>query len=167
MNESELIATLRENRFMRSEDEITAFDQALSSLPYELDQRYLAELYTIFDDRCQYPPAMYGLIQYIEEFEPELTTNLAIDMIPTLLEQAQEWCVLLHSRIFLCEPCGVHYKHKVEQLSMPERERLKGVLQKIVREFASVPDGNPKRMKDSAIQMIHYIDGLPARDDAL
>lgn len=163
MNESKLIATLRENRCMRSDSEIAAFDQAVAALPYDLDPSYLAELYSIFDDCCQYPPAMYGLIQYIEDFEPELTTKLAIEMLPSMLERAQEWCLLIHSRIFLSEECVGYYKQQVQQHSMPERERLKGLLQKIVREFASISYGNPKIMKTTAIAMIHYIDALPAK----
>ncbi|MGB3513645.1 MAG: Imm30 family immunity protein [Microcoleaceae cyanobacterium] len=53
----------------------------------------------IFDDKCQHPEVMFGLVHFLESIEVEKQLEAFMKVIPQLMIDAPEWTRVLHERI--------------------------------------------------------------------
>ncbi|MDY6802907.1 MAG: Imm30 family immunity protein [Cyanobacteriota bacterium] len=106
-----LIETLKENRLMQTEREINSFETALAEIANNPNEEDLPKYHLILDDRCQQPEVMFGLVHFLESFEPETQLQAFIKVIPQLALDAPEWTKILHNRILNDEfACNTYLK---------------------------------------------------------
>lgn len=111
MNQTELIAILKNNRLMRTEQETARFENALNELLENADEQYLSEYHLILDDKCQQPEVMFGLVHFLELFDVEKQITAFIKVVPQLMINAPEWTRIIHERILNDETaCQVYDK---------------------------------------------------------
>lgn len=84
---------------MRSLDEVAAFEQALVELAQQPNNKDLPDLHLVFDDACQHPEVMFGLIHFLESFDLQEQLQAFIQVVPSLIKRAAEWTYTLHTRI--------------------------------------------------------------------
>ncbi|MBD2499121.1 Imm30 family immunity protein [Anabaena azotica] len=99
MNQTELIAVLKDNRLMRTEEETARFENALNEILENADEQYLSEYHLILDDKCQQPEVMFGLVHFLESFDVEKQITAFIKVVPQLMINASEWARIIHERI--------------------------------------------------------------------
>lgn len=99
MNQTELIAILKDNRLMRTEEETARFENALNELLENADEQYLSDYHLILDDKCQQPEVMFGLVHFLESFDVEKQIAAFIKIVPQLMINASEWARIIHERI--------------------------------------------------------------------
>jgi Immunity protein 30 len=87
MSENPQIAVLETNRFMRSPQEVVAFEQALAELA-NTSPADLPKLHLILDDDCQQPEVMFSLIHFLESFALQDQLQALIQVLPRLVKQA-------------------------------------------------------------------------------
>lgn len=162
MNETELIALLRENRLLRSEEEIALFDEALYSMPApeELDLRYLPELYSLLDDECVEFGVLWGLVHYIGHCHEQVMTDVLIDMTPRMLAHARDWFETMHCRVHNSEIHRIYYKQKIKSLAPEERRALKEFLQGLLDSRTNLLGYDITDIKAKIDDTIGYIDML-------
>jgi Immunity protein 30 len=99
MKDNIWINVLETNKFMRSPDEVTAFENALASLADRPQDEDLPDLHLILDDRCEQPEVMFGLIHFLESFDVSAQIQAFVTVVPQLMLVASEWTRIIHSRI--------------------------------------------------------------------
>lgn len=99
MSQNSLIQVLEANRLMRSPSEVAAFEQALTELAQQPNNKDLPDLHLVFDDACQHPEVMFGLIHYLESFDLQEQLQAFIQVVPSLVKRAAEWTYTLDTRI--------------------------------------------------------------------
>jgi len=100
MFQNRYVELLDKNKFLRSFEEVKAFDDALAVLAQDLDVNILPDLFLIFEDKTQQPEVMWGLVHFIEDFSVEEELHAFIQSAPVLLESAQEWAITILTRCF-------------------------------------------------------------------
>lgn len=63
------MAILQENKLMKTPEAVIAFEEALTELAHNRNPDNLPQYDLVFDDHCQQPEVMFGLIHFIESFE--------------------------------------------------------------------------------------------------
>lgn len=102
MKLSNAINILKLNRFMRTEEEIILFEEALEEIANINDYHIIGELIDVLEDDTEHEEVMWGLIhtiEYLYEFSPKESLELLIHSIPDNIEKGKEWIELLHIRI--------------------------------------------------------------------
>ncbi len=128
---------LRENRLMRKEIEVAAFEDALEEIAMALRTNYLRELHLILDDRCEHTEVMFQLVHLLEGYEPAPQMTALLEALPEMERKAAEWIRILHFRILNDEPSRILYKSLLQR-SKPEGRRVAlQVLNTIIREEKS------------------------------
>ena len=106
-----LTEILRENAIMQTEIEVNNFENALAEIANNPNKEDLAKYHLIFDDSCQQPEVMFGLVHFLESFELETQLTAFLKVIPQLAMNAPEWTKILHNRILNDETtCNVYLK---------------------------------------------------------
>jgi hypothetical protein len=82
MKDNIWINVLETNKFMRSPDEVTAFENALASLADRPQDEDLPDLHLILDDRCEQPEVMFGLIHFLESFDVSAQIQAFVTVVP-------------------------------------------------------------------------------------
>lgn len=162
MNETELIAILRANKFLRSEEEIIQFEEALYEMPTpeDLDPCYLPELYSLLGDECVEFGVMWGLVHYIGHYNEKVMTDVLMDMTPRMLAHARNWFETMHCRVHNSEIHRTYYKQKIQRLNPEERKALKEFLHKLLDYRANLPGYDITDIKAKIDDTLHYIDIL-------
>lgn len=132
MSNNNLISILRTNRFMRSKEEIFAFDNALTELAENPQGRDLQELHLILDDNCEQPEVMWGLVHFLESFDAKEQLQALLNVIPQLVISAPEWTEIIHYRIFNDEPTRFLYQ---DMLKFPD-SNTQQIVSKILSDIA-------------------------------
>ncbi|HAZ44423.1 MAG TPA: hypothetical protein DDW76_06345 [Cyanobacteria bacterium UBA11369] len=99
MKETNWISILEANKLMRSPDEVTAFENALSELAKNPKPEYLPDLHLILDDRCEQPEVMFSLIHFLESFDLSAQLKAFIAVVTQTILVAQDWTKIIHTRI--------------------------------------------------------------------
>lgn len=90
-----MIEVLRRNRHLRSSEEVASFDCSLAELARSPRDDDLPALHTVFDDDCQQPEVMYGLVHFLESFDMRRQLAAFIEAVPEMSVQAREWAKVL------------------------------------------------------------------------
>ena len=99
MNQNHLLAILKENCLMRTEAEITEFENALTEIAAHPDDDNLSAYHLILNDQCEQPEVMFSLIHFLESFDVEKQIAAFIKVVPQLMITAPEWTRIIHNRI--------------------------------------------------------------------
>jgi len=99
MSQNPLIDVLEANRLLRSPDEVTRFEQTLEKLARNPDPADLPSLHLILDDACEQPEVMFSLVHFLESFDVQEQVQAFVQVLPDLVKRAEEWAVILHSRM--------------------------------------------------------------------
>ncbi|BAB77538.1 Imm30 family immunity protein [Anabaena sp. FACHB-709] len=111
MNQAELIAILKDNCLMQTEEETDRFENALNELLENGDEQFLSQYHLILDDNCQQSEVMFGLVHFLESFDVEKQISAFINVVPQLMINAPEWARIIHDRILNDElACQVYDK---------------------------------------------------------
>ncbi|MEH2237529.1 Imm30 family immunity protein [Nostoc sp.] len=111
MNQNNLLANLRENRLMQTQQQVTDFENALAEIADNPDQQNLSAYHLILDDQCQQPEVMFSLIHFLESFDIEEQIGAFIKVVPQLMINAPEWTKIIHDRILNDDSaCQVYQK---------------------------------------------------------
>lgn len=135
MSVEALLHTLRTNRYLRSEGEVAAFEQALFELAKEPDTRnYLAELYLIYDDATEDIEVMAGLQNFIESFDVEDDLQALAKAMPILVRRAKKWAKHIHRRYLRSQAAREYYKYLFPSISQESQNTIRGLLEEISKE---------------------------------
>jgi Immunity protein 30 len=111
MNQNNLLAILRENRLMQTQQQVTDFENALAEIADNPDEQNLSAYHLILDDQCQQPEVMFSLIHFLESFDIEEQIAAFIKVVPQLMINAPEWTRIIHDRILNDDSaCQVYQK---------------------------------------------------------
>ncbi|MCW5315143.1 hypothetical protein GTQ43_15405 [Nostoc sp. KVJ3] len=111
MNQNNLLAILRKNRLMQTQQQVTDFENALAEIADNPDEQNLSAYHLILDDQCQQPEVMFSLIHFLESFDIEEQIAAFIKVVPQLMIDAPEWTRIIHDRILNDDSaCQVYQK---------------------------------------------------------
>jgi len=111
MNQNNLLAILRENRLMQTQQQVTDFENALAEIADNPDEQNLSAYHLVLDDQCQQPEVMFSLIHFLESFDIEEEIAAFIKVVPQLMINAPEWTKIIHDRILNDDSaCQVYQK---------------------------------------------------------
>jgi len=111
MNQNNLLAILRENRLMQTQQQVTDFENALAEIADNPDEQNLSAYHLVLDDQCQQPEVMFSLIHFLESFDIEEQIAAFIKVVPQLMINAPEWTKIIHDRILNDDSaCQVYQK---------------------------------------------------------
>lgn len=99
MNQNNLLAILRKNRLMQTQQQVTDFENALAEIADNPDEQNLSAYHLVLDDQCQQPEVMFSLIHFVESFDIEEQIAAFIKVVPQLMINAPEWTRIIHDRI--------------------------------------------------------------------
>ncbi|MFN6539779.1 MAG: Imm30 family immunity protein [Nostoc sp. EkiNYC01] len=99
MSQNNLLAILRENRLMQTQQQVTDFENALAEIADNPDEQNLSAYHLVLSDRCQQPEVMFSLIHFLESFDIEEQIAAFIQVVPQLMTDAPEWTRIIHDRI--------------------------------------------------------------------
>lgn len=109
-----LLNTLKENRLMRTPEEVIIFEETLEKIAEEANNEYLKDLHLILDDNCEQADVMFGLVHFLESFELQQQLEAFIAVIPQLMITAPEWTKIIHYRIINDELACKVYQQSLE-----------------------------------------------------
>jgi Immunity protein 30 len=111
MNQNNVLAILRENRLMHTQQQVTDFENALAEIADNPDEQNLSAYYLVLDDQCQRTEVMFSLIHFLESFDIEEQIAAFIKVVPQLMINAPEWTKIIHDRILNDDSaCQVYQK---------------------------------------------------------
>ncbi|MEH1908836.1 MAG: Imm30 family immunity protein [Nostoc sp.] len=111
MNQNNLLAILKENRLMQTQQQVTDFENALAEIADNPDEQNLSAYHLVLDDQCQQPEVMFSLIHFLESFDIEEQIAAFIKVVPQLMINAPEWTKIIHDRILNDDSaCEVYQK---------------------------------------------------------
>ncbi|MHC5933070.1 Imm30 family immunity protein [Nostoc sp.] len=111
MNQNNLLAILRENRLMQTQQQVTDFENALAEIADNPDEQNLSAYHLVLDDQCQQPEVMFSLIHFLESFDIEEQIAAFIKVVAQLMINAPEWTKIIHDRILNDDSaCEVYQK---------------------------------------------------------
>jgi len=99
MNQNDFLAILKENCLMRTEAEMTEFENTLTEIAAHPDADNLSAYHLILNDQCEQPEVMFSLIHFLESFDIEKQIAAFIKVVPQLMITAPEWTRIIHNRI--------------------------------------------------------------------
>ncbi|VXB69437.1 conserved hypothetical protein [Bacillus sp. 349Y] len=154
MHDEELTQTLIDNRLLRNEEEITAFEQAISSILDLKELNHIRSLCLGFHDATENDEVMFGLIHAIESyddfFDPERSLKALAESTPYMLPHAKEWAKTLHRRILNHEPSFKVYKKVISTAD----DSIKETVLQLVNE---IKERHPKRFETSVDEFVLYV----------
>lgn len=146
--------TLIDNRLLRSQQEITDFELAISIILNLKDLNHIRNLCLGFDDTTEHDEVMFGLIHAIEYYDKDfgLEQSLVVlsEALPCMLPHAKEWAKTLHKRILNHEPSSKIYSKIISQ----EDDNVKNIAIQLLDE---IKERNPKRFQVSVDEFLAYI----------
>lgn len=132
-----LIARLQENRRMSTDAEVQAFDNALNdlaSLPLIDVMDALASVFLAFDDATEHSEVMWGLIPYIEAFDPETELRAFSEALPKLIGSAPRWVTIIVHRWINGEDSRSMFREVLPRLPIPSQTIIRQILEQIATE---------------------------------
>lgn len=137
-----LLEILKENRFMKTQEEINTFETTLAKLANNLNEQDLPEYHLILDDQCQQPDVMFSLIHFLESFEVETQIEAFIKVIPQLMINAPEWTRILHNRILNDELACQIYQNKLHSINSKKPHFIYYLLEESVKNYLQTESNN-------------------------
>lgn len=124
-------ALLQQNKYMRTEAEVAAFEAALAALARSPDPGDLPDLFEAFTDATAQNDVMWSLLHFVESFGIEKHFQALIQALPAMLPDASEWAAILHCRMLNSEKCRNYYKGLVGLRDGTAKQAVEMVLGRI------------------------------------
>nr|WP_285813689.1 Imm30 family immunity protein [Rossellomorea marisflavi] len=139
---------------LRNEEEITAFEQAISSILDLKKLNHIRSLCLGFHDTTENDEVMFGLIHAIESYDDffysEQSLKELAESLPYMLPHAKEWAKTLYNRILNHEPSFKEYKKVISTADASVKE--------MVLQFVNeIKERNPKRFETSVDEFVLYV----------
>lgn len=154
MDINSLTQTLIDNRFLKNQQEISAFETAISSILNLNDLNHIGNLCMGFDDVTEHDEVMFGLIHAIESYDQvfgsEQSLKKLAQSLPYMLPHAKEWAKTLHKRILNHEPSCNIYAEVISQGDV----NIKMIALQLVTE---IKERNPKSFEASVDEFISRV----------
>ncbi|SEM17300.1 Immunity protein 30 [Paenisporosarcina quisquiliarum] len=131
------INTLKLNRFMKTENEILLFEEALEVIGKTSDYHIIGKLIDILEDDTEHEEIMWGLvhtIEYLSEFSPKEALKSLINAIPNNIEKCREWIEILHFRILNHDEYRRLFGEALKEVDVQNQERVLNLLNDIKNE---------------------------------
>ncbi|MDM5186417.1 Imm30 family immunity protein [Bacillus sp. DX4.1] len=141
------IKKLYECRLLRNESECEMFDRVLENLAECTDEKMITELCMILDDETEEEEIMFGLIHLIESFQMEIYLTGMSKALPKMMENAQEWAMILNKRILNNDMYRSEYANILVRMN-------KEVKSTVIHLLNEIKADNPRRFGDTANEVI-------------
>ncbi|WP_175406475.1 Imm30 family immunity protein [Bacillus sp. FJAT-27264] len=125
------IATLYENRLLRTELECERFDRALEGLAGDTEDRIIHEIFKVFDDETEQEEIMFSLVHFVESYQTEMYLTQLLESLPAMLEPARDWAIVLNKRILKDDFCRSEYADIAAGMSPQVKTVLSFLLEEI------------------------------------
>lgn len=143
MATTKLISILCQNRLLRTQAEISAFESALSALTRSFNPADLPDLFLVFTDACAQQEVLWGLLHFVESFGMERQLQAMIQVLPSMIADASEWAKLFHCRVLNDSQYRTYYRNLISSHQGIQRQTVERILDEIKAEdadFASLVD---------------------------
>lgn len=137
-----LLEILKQNRLMKTLEEVDHFESALAELTNNFNEQDLGEYHLILDDQCEQPEVMFSLIHFLESFEIEMQITAFIKVIPQLMIHAPEWTRILHNRILNDELACHIYQKKLHSINSEKPHFLYYLLEESIKIYLETESNN-------------------------
>lgn len=131
MDPQDAVAILRNNRFIRSSAEATAFEAVLESLPADPDESLLREMYLVLDDSCEQPEVMFSLIHLLESYPLRRQLSALAKAAPQLTLHGSQWLKTSLYRVLNDDAALASLAEVLDTIGSPARAVLEKVLAEI------------------------------------
>lgn len=131
-----LTSALYQNRLLRNQAEVAAFDTALAALARSPNSDDLTDLLLVFTDACEQHEVMWGLLHFVESFGMERHLQALTRSLPSMLRDGPEWVEILLCRVLNEEKYRTYYKKLLTSEHGANRQAAEQVLEKIAAEDA-------------------------------
>jgi hypothetical protein len=152
MNDHPLLTILGNNNQLHTEEEATAFDQAMMKLEAEpRDPRLLLNALLIFNDAAEIKDVMQTFIHYVESFDMKEDVQALIQVTPAPSQQTASWLRHLYVRIRNNRDCRDCLKTNLPSFPRANQEAVRQTLIALaarVTEFPKVDARRRRRVKD-------------------
>ncbi|MFF2909307.1 Imm30 family immunity protein [Paenibacillus sp. NPDC057934] len=125
------IATLYENRLLRTEVDCERFDRALEGLAGDTEDRIIHEIFKVFDDETEQEEVMFSLVHFVESYQTEMYLTQLLESLPAMLEPARDWAIVLNKRILKDDFCRNEYADIAVGMSPQVKRVLSFLLEEI------------------------------------
>lgn len=154
MDINSLTKILIDNRFLRNQQEIFDFENALSSILNMKDLNHIENLCMGFDDETENDEVMFGLIHAIESYDNVFGSEQSLKKLsaslPYMLPHAKEWAKILHKRILNHEPSQKIYAKIISESD----ENIKKI---VLQHVTEIKKENPKKFENPVDEFISYM----------
>ncbi|MEH7353857.1 Imm30 family immunity protein [Neobacillus drentensis] len=154
MDINSLTQTLIDNRSLKNQQEISAFENAISIIFNLKDLDHIGNLCLGFDDTTEHDEVMFGLIHAIESYDKVFGSEESLkklsESLHYMLPNAKEWAKTLHKRILNHEPSCKIYAKVISQGDV----NIKKIALQLVTE---IKERNPKMFEASVDEFVSYV----------
>ncbi|MCM3626258.1 Imm30 family immunity protein [Paenibacillus glycanilyticus] len=148
MKLDENLATLKLNRFMRTESEILLFEKALKEIYKANDYRIIGQLIDVLEDETEHFEVMWGIIhtiEYLSTNSPYDALKIQVNSIPDNNENCREWIDIIHYRILNHDEYRVTFATVLKDVNKEVQKREIAILNDIKNED---PEKFEKKVKE-------------------
>lgn len=154
MEKMSQIKLLRENKLLRTNEEIANFENALENILSYNDYKDIEFLCTGFDDNTDDHEVMFSLIHAIDSYDKfvdiELNLKAFLNSVLVIYPYAKEWLIIMNVRILNNQETLEHYIKVVKTCD----KELKNLLIQLINE---IKNENPKQFAVTADKFISSI----------
>ncbi|HZH61862.1 MAG TPA: Imm30 family immunity protein [Metabacillus sp.] len=154
MDINHLTQILIDNRLLRSQEEVSEFEHAISSILDLKDLNHIRNLCLGFHDATEHDEIMFGLIHAIESYDDLFSSEQSLkelaQSLPLMLPHAKEWAKTLHKRILNHDPSRKIYSKVISEGDV----NIRIIVLQLVNE---IKERNPKRFKASVDEFVAYV----------
>jgi len=140
MNQTSLLAILRENRLMQTEEQVATFENALAEIAENANEQNLSKYHLILDDQCQQPEVMFSLIHFLESFDAEKQIAAFLEVVPQLMINAPEWARIIHNRILNDESACQVYQKLLNAANLNKPHFIYHLLQESIENYVNIKE---------------------------
>lgn len=149
-----LTQILIDNRLLRSQEEVSKFEQAISGILDLKDLNHIRNLCMGFHDATEHDEIMFGLIHAIESYDDlfgsEQSLKELAQSLPLMIPHAKEWAKTLHKRILNHDPSRKIYSKVISKGEINNKNIVLQLLNEIKQR-------NPKKFEASVDQFVAYV----------
>lgn len=117
-----LTAQLSENRFLRTQREITEFRNALNALKAQSGSQNLGDMFRLFEDAAKHSPSLEILLDFLFSFDYREAVSAITQTTPSLIPKAPIWLRVIYIRILANENSKEYLKDILPTL--PDERKL-------------------------------------------
>ena len=149
-----LTAQLSENRFLRTQHEITEFRNALNALKAQSGSQNLGDMFRLFEDSAKHSPSLEILLDFLFSFDYREVVSAITQTTPSLISKAPIWLRVIYIRVLANENSKEYLKDILPTLSDERRLAIYRVLDEL-----SKVDYDDEQVNSDLRQDIEFVTG--------